>query len=281
MKKTLKEYLWITVGVGILAFGLMGFLFPADLAVGGLTGFVMVINHYFPALPRGILLFAFNAILYVLGFILIGKDFGGKTIYASFMLSGIITVVERFYPIADPFVDDIFLNLFFGILIGGVGIGIVFYQNASSGGTDIIAKIIHKYFNTDIGKALLMADFIVVVLAMFAFGLELGLYAMMGIIFNSVVIDTIIEGFDRKYLITIVSARTPEIKEFIINDISRGLTVYDAKGGYTDREMEVLNAVMSKRDFIKLKQFIKEIDPTAFFTVTHVREVFGFGFKFI
>ena len=281
MKHRIKEYFLITLGVGILAFGLLGFLFPANLAVGGLSGFVMIINHYFPMISRGVLMLILNVVLYILGFILIGREFGGRTIYASLLLSGMITVVEAMDLIKGPFVEDVFLNLFFGILIGGVGVGLVFSQNASTGGTDIIAKIINKYFNSDIGKSLLMADFIVVVLAIFAFGVELGLYAMMGIIFNSFVVDNIIEGFDRKYLITIVSNRTMEIQEFIINDISRGLTIYEAKGGYTDREMHVLNAVMSKRDFIKLKQFIKGIDSHAFFTVTHVREVFGYGFKFL
>ncbi len=281
MNQTIKEYFWITVGVGILSFGLLGFLFPADLAVGGISGFVMVVNNYFPMIPRGIMLMTLSILLFILGYIIIGKEFGGRTLYSSLLLSGIITLIESFNLIQKPFVDDVFLNLFFGVLIGGVGVGIVFSQNASTGGTDIIAKIINKYFDTDIGKSLLMADFIVVILAMFTFGVELGLYAMMGIIFNSFVIDNIIEGFDRKYLIMIVSNRTPEIQDFIINDISRGLTIYDAKGGYTDREMEVLNAVMGKRDFIKLKNFIGEIDPHAFFTVTHVREVFGFGFKFL
>jgi uncharacterized membrane-anchored protein YitT (DUF2179 family) len=281
MNQTIKEYFWISVGVGILSLGLLGFLFPADLAVGGISGFVLVVNHYFPMIPRGIMLLGLSILLFILGYIIIGKEFGGRTLYSSLLLSGIIMLVEALNWIQKPFVEDIFLNLFFGILIGGVGVGIVFSQNASTGGTDIIAKIINKYFDTDIGKSLMMADFIVVILAMFAFGVELGLYAMMGIIFNSFVIDNMVEGFDRKYLITIVSNRTPEIQDFIINDLSRGLTVYDAKGGYTDREMEVLNAVMGKRDFIKCKKFIADIDPHAFFTVTHVREVFGSGFKFL
>lgn len=281
MRKIVKEYLWITLGVGILAFGLLGFLFPADLAVGGLTGFVMVLNRFIPGIPRGVMLLVLNILLHILGFFLIGREFGGRTVYASLMLSLMIILAERFVPMEAPFVEDLFLNLFFGILISGVGIAVVFSQNASTGGTDIIAKIIHKYLHTDIGKSLLMADFIIVLMAMYAFGVELGLYAMMGILFNSVVVDAIIEGFDRKFLITIVSRRTTEIKAFIIDDVGRGLTVYEAKGGYTDREMEVLNAVMSKRDFIKLKRFIAEIDPTAFFTVTHVREVFGYGFKFL
>ncbi|MCK5763939.1 MAG: YitT family protein, partial [Clostridiales bacterium] len=237
--------------------------------------------RYFPMIPRGILLLIFNVVLLILGFILIGKEFGAKTIYSSFTLSAIITIFEKFLPVTKPIVDDVFLNLFFGILIGGIGIGIVFYQNASTGGTDIIARIINKYYSVDMGKSLLMADFIVVLGAIFAFGVELGLYAMLGIILNSIVIDNIIEGFNSKHLITIVSNHTDEIKEFIIKDVSRGLTVYEAKGGYSERDIKVLNAVMSKRDFIKLKKYIMVIDPNAFFTVSIVREVFGHGFKFL
>lgn len=281
MKNSVKEYFMITLGVCILAFALLVFLFPSNLAVGGLTGFVMVVNRFIPSMPRGVLMLIFNIFLFIMGFILIGKEFGAKTLYSSLSLSGIIMVVEWLLPPIQPIVDDIFLNLFFGILIGAIGIGIVFYQNASSGGTDIIAKIINKYFSIDIGKSLFIADFIVVILAMSAFGIELGLYAMLGIILNSIVIDNIIEGFNRKYLVTIVSANTEEIKEFIINDVSRGLTIYPAKGGYTNRDVAVLNVVMSKREFIKLKKFINVIDSGAFFTVTLVREVFGSGFKFI
>ncbi|MBN2259705.1 MAG: YitT family protein [Clostridiales bacterium] len=279
MKKIINEYLLITLGVLILSFGLLAFLFPSNLAVGGLTGFVMVLNNIFPMLPRGMLLLIFNIILFIMGFILIGKEFGAKTMYSSFSLSTIIMIAEKYFPVAKPLVDDVFLNLFFGILIGAIGIGIVFYQNASTGGTDIIARIINKYYHVDIGKSLLMADFIVVLLAGITFGLELGLYAMLGIILNSIIIDNIIEGFDRKYLLKIVSDRSDEIKEYIINDVSRGLTIYTAKGGYTYKEIEVLSVVMNKREFIKLKKFIAKADPSAFLTVANVREVFGHGFK--
>lgn len=280
MKKIIKEYLWITFGVAILASGLFWFLFPSDLAVGGLSGFVMVVNRYFPMIPRGVMLLGFNVVLYILGFILIGKEFGGKTIYASLTASGMIILLESLFPVVEPLVADIFLNVFFGVLVSGVGMAIVFYQNASSGGTDIIAKIINKFYNIDIGKSLLMADFTVVVLAIFAFGMEKGLYALLGIIMNSFFIDYMIEGFDQKYKITLISRKNEEFREFIIRQIGRGVTIYPAVGGYTLESVDVIRAVMSKREFIKLKKKISVTDPEAFFTVTHVREVFGSGFKY-
>jgi uncharacterized membrane-anchored protein YitT (DUF2179 family) len=280
MKKIIKEYLWITFGVAILASGLFWFLFPSDLAVGGLSGFVMVVNRYFPMIPRGVMLLGFNVVLYILGFILIGKEFGGKTIYASLTASGMIILLESLFPVVEPLVEDIFLNVFFGVLVSGVGMAIVFYQNASSGGTDIIAKIINKFYNIDIGKSLLMADFTVVVLAIFAFGMEKGLYALLGIIMNSFFIDYMIEGFDQKYKITLISRKNEEFREFIIRQIGRGVTIYPAVGGYTLESVDVIRAVMSKREFIKLKKKISVTDPEAFFTVTHVREVFGSGFKY-
>jgi len=280
LKKAVKEYLWITLGVAILASGLFWFLFPSDLAVGGLSGFVMVVNRYFPVIPRGFLLLGLNLVLYVLGFILIGREFGAKTIYASLMASGMIIALEALFPVVEPLVEDIFLNVFFGVLVAGVGMSIVFYQNASSGGTDIIAKIINKFYNIDMGKSLLMADFVVVLLAIVAFGIEKGLYALLGIIMNSFFIDYMIEGFDQKYKITLISRRNEEFREFIIKDIGRGVTLYPAIGGYTRETVNVIRAVMSKREFIKLKKKISATDPEAFFTVTHVREVFGSGFKY-
>lgn len=277
--KLIKDYIIITIGTLILTLGLSLFLIPADLAVGGVTGFAMIINKIFPEISIGGTMFVTNIILFILGFILIGKAFGAKSIYASFMLSSLILLFEKVIIIENPLVSDMFLNLFFGILVSGIGMAIVFYQNASTGGTDIIAKIINKFFNIEIGKSLLMADFLVVCLAMKFYGLEPGLYALFGVIMNAFLIDNIIEGLNIKINVIIVSTKSEELQEFIIRILKRGATVYAAEGAYTKKPQTIVSTVLTKREFIKIKAFVKENDPNAFVTASSVREVIGEGFK--
>ncbi len=273
-----KNYLLITIGVLIVAFGICFFLIPADLATGGITGLAMVINEVAPAISIGQILLILNIILFIIGFLTIGKAFGAKTIYASFLLSGIIYVMDEFIKIDGPLVDDLFVNLIVGILIQGIGLGIVFNQDASTGGTDIIAKVLNKFFHFEIGKALLMADFVVVSLAAYSFGIELAIYAFLGIVMNGFIIDTAIEGFNLKVSVSIISKKTDDIQKFIVDVLERGATIYTAKGAYTMVDKEIVTSVMDKKEFIKLKTYIKEIDPDAFVMISNVREVLGEGF---
>ncbi|MCT4564916.1 MAG: YitT family protein [Maledivibacter sp.] len=279
MKTIIKDYVIITIGVIIVALGLCFFLVPADLAVGGVTGFAMVINNIFPWLSIGHMMFIMNLILFIVAFILIGRQFGAKTIYASFALTGVVWIVDEFLPIYNPIVNDMILNLFFGILIQGIGMAIIFYQNASTGGTDIVAKILNKFFHIEIGKALLLSDFVITLLAGLTFGLELGLYALLGVMMNAFVIDNVIEGLDLKISISIISVYPDEIKEFINKDINRGATIYHAEGAYTNNSKTVITTVMNKKEFIRLKKFIKEKDKEAFVMASTVREVMGNGFS--
>lgn len=273
-----KNYLLITIGVLIVAFGICFFLIPADLATGGITGLAMVINEVAPAISIGQILLILNIVLFIVGFLTIGKAFGAKTIYASFLLSGIIYVMDEFIKIDAPLVDDLFVNLIVGILIQGIGLGIVFNQDASTGGTDIIAKVLNKFFHFEIGKGLLMADFVVVSLAAYSFGIELAIYAFLGIVMNGFIIDTAIEGFNLKVSVSIISKKTDDIQKFIVDVLERGATIYTAKGAYTMVDKEIVTSVMDKKEFIKLKTYIKEIDPDAFVMISNVREVLGEGF---
>jgi uncharacterized membrane-anchored protein YitT (DUF2179 family) len=157
--------------------------------------------------------------------------------------------------------------------------GIVFNQNASTGGTDIVAKIINKFFHIDIGKSLLMSDFLITLLAGITFGPQTGLYALLGVIMNGFVIDEVIQGISVCKQVTIISSKGDTINKFIMDELGRGATIYTAMGAYTGEEKEVLITVVSRKEFIKLKGFIKEIDSRAFITVNNVHEVLGEGFK--
>lgn len=279
MKLDFKKITIISLGIFIMAVGLYFFLIPADLATGGVTGLAMVLNYNFPNINIGTIMTISNLILFILGFLVIGKDFGGYTIYASFLLSGMIYIFELIFPMNGPLVEDLMLNLIYGILIQGVGMGIIFSQNASTGGTDIVAKIINKFTHIDIGKALLIADFIIFLLASYTFGLELGLYALLGIIINAFVIDNFIENINSRISIVIISDHSDAINKFILDDISRGTTLYDGGGGYSKSKKTIISTVVNKKEYIIIREFIKEIDPYAFITVGKVNEVFGDGFK--
>ncbi|WP_343213122.1 YitT family protein [Fusibacter paucivorans] len=276
--KSFKNLLLITLGTFIVSLGITFFLIPAKLASGGVTGLAIVIQSVLPNIPIGAILLVLNVLLYIIGFIAIGPDFGAKTIYASFLLTGLISVLDAVFKLSGPLVQDPIVNLIMGVLISGVGLGIVFNQNASTGGTDIIAKVLNKRFGTDMGRALLMADLIVVVLASFVLGIELGIYALLGVVFNGYIIDNMIEGLRMKVSVSIISLKSDEIKHFIVEDIGRGATIYTAKGAYTSDEKEIITSVMDRKEFIRLKVFVKDHDPEAFIMISNVREVLGEGF---
>ena len=229
--------------------------------------------------PIGVIMTAFNLLLFVLALIVIGKEFTGYTLYSSFALSGMIYLLEVFFPMSGPLVPETLLNLIFGILIQGIGMGIIFYQNASTGGTDIIAKIINKYTHMDIGQALLLSDMIVVILAGITFGFSLGLWALLGIMLNGLVIDRVIAGFEMKLNTFILSKEPEAINRFVIDKLDRSTTIYKAQGGYTGTDRQVIQVVLDKAQYIKLKQFMKQIDPDAFITVSFAHEVLGEGFN--
>lgn len=276
--KNLKDYAVITGGILIMVLGLSFFLEPSELAVGGVFGFAMLVNKMIPSIQTGDAMLIMNIVLFIVAFIVIGKEFGAKTIFSSLLLSYLVKVTGNLFHVTQPLTDDMFLNLFFGILIQGIGMAIIFYYGASTGGTDIVAKIINKFTNMNIGKALLLSDFLIVLGACFIFGLTKGLYALLGVIMNAVVIDNMIEGLDMKINISVVSYKLDEVQKFIIDDLERGATLYEAKGAYTGAPKFVLHAVMSRKEFIALRHHIKKVDPDAFVIAHNVREVMGEGF---
>ncbi|EQB86016.1 uncharacterized membrane-anchored protein YitT (DUF2179 family) [Clostridium punense] len=278
MKKTIYEYIMITIGLLLVAAGVYFFLIPNDLAAGGVTGLAMVINYYFPVLNVGAIMLVLNVILFIIGFIFIGSGFGIKTIYSSLMLSFMISMMEELFPMAGPITNDIFINLIFGILVGAIGMAIVFNQNASTGGTDIVAKILNKYVHLEIGKGLLLADLLVTLLAIAAFGATVGMYSLLGVIINGFTVDSAIQGLNIIKKVEIVSSKGAEIKNFIIKELDRSATLYDAKGAYSLQNKEVITTVLGKREVIRLKNYIKEIDPKAFIITYNVHETLGEGF---
>lgn len=277
-KKVVKDYLMITLGVILTAIAVEYFLAPNNLAAGGVTGLAIVVNHFFPSISNGTIVFIVNLVLFGVAFVVIGGNFGAKTLYASFGLSVVMWIIEKFFnPAAIS--KDLIIATIFGTLISAVGMSIVFNYNASTGGTDILAKILNKIFHIAIGKALLMVDFLITLGAIKAFGIDVALYALLSVIILGVTIDRFIEGINTVKEVTVISTKQDEIRVFIIDQLERGCSLVRGIGGYKNSEILVLYTVLGRSEFIKLKDFIKEKDPRAFITVNEVHEVLGEGFK--
>lgn len=273
----LKDFGLITVGILFVAISVAYFFEPNNIAAGGITGLAIVINHYIPFISVGPLVLIMDSVLFVIALIVIGGKFGAKTIYSSVLLSTSMWIMQTFLPF--NFTNDLMLATIFGTLISAGGMAIVFNANASTGGTDIIAKILNKFFHFNIGRSLLMVDFLVTLLGAITFGINIGLYGLLSVIVNGIVIDKIIAGFNVKSGITIISDKNKEISKYILNDLKRGCTFIKGIGGFTEKDVSLLYTILDGRELIKLKNYIIELDKRAFITVGEVHEVMGEGFK--
>lgn len=276
-KSTFRQYIVMTIGICLIAISAEFFLIPNEIAAGGITGLCVVLNSFIPTVSVEVFSLIINVFLIVGGFKIIGGDFGLKTIYASLGLSGLMWVIQNtVHP--GPITGDLMLTAIIAPCLTGTGLALVFSQNASSGGTDIIAKILNKYAKIDIGKCMLIIDAIVTILGAVRFGLDKAMYAIIIIALNGTLIDKVINGFSNCKQIMILSNKSDTISKYIMKDLDRGCTVIAGKGAYSGISTDILYCVLSRKQFMALKSYIKEIDSKAFITVTETHEVFGQGF---
>lgn len=277
--KALREWGMIHLGCFLVAAGITWFLVPNNIAAGGVSGLAMVLNRFFPGFPVGVLMIGMNLVLFIIGFIFIGFEFGAKTIYSSLFVSGAVWFLERFFPVAVPLSDDLLVQLIFGTLLGATGMAMVFNQNASTGGTDITAKILNKYLNIDIGKGVLACDFFIVLAAGWVFGIRIGMYAMLGVILNGFLVDSVIIGLRINKYVIVISGFSEEIRRFIVEELESGATIYEGRGAWSGERKEIITTILNRRKFIRLRDFIRAIDPRAFISVNNIHEVLGEGFE--
>ena len=277
-KKLLREYGLITLGIILVAISVEYFFAPNNLAAGGVTGLAIVVNNYIPVISVGSITLIVNIVLFAVAFMVIGGNFGGKTIYASLGLSVIMWIIEEYFsPYAIT--QDLIIATIFGTIISAFGMAIVFNNNSSTGGTDILAKILNKFFHLNIGTSLLIVDILITFGAAVTFGLDIGFYSMLSVIILGIAVDNFIDGFNASKEVMIMSDKVEEISKFILEELYRGCTYLKGEGAYTGQELKVIYSVLSRSDFIKLKMLIKDIDPKAFITVRASHEVLGEGFK--
>ena len=278
-KKNFRKYLWdyfgITLGVFITALGLDIFLIPNRLAAGGVSGLATVV-FYTIGFPVGVTMAILNVFLFVAGVRIYGIKYGLKTIYGAFSLAFLVDIL---YPFLPKLVNEPFLGTLYGGILTGLGVGIVFLFEGNTGGTDIIAQILHKYVNLPLGQIFLLVDSAVMLLAGLAFGAKLALYGMIAVFISGRVIDLVQEGLSLEKAAYIISGKPQEIGRRILTELNRGVTSFPSRGLYTGKERETLFCVVSRRELPELKKLVREVDEKAFVIITDVREVVGEGFK--
>ncbi|MCY7007352.1 YitT family protein [Fusobacterium simiae] len=269
----IKEYIIVTLACIVIAFNINYFFLGNKLGESGIAGLALII-HYLSHIDISYIYFAVNIPLIVLAYLFIGKEFLIKTLFATVILTIFLKVFGSF---KGP-IDDIFMASVFGGGINGIAIGIVFYAGGSTGGTDIIAKIINKYYGISIGKILLIFDFIILSIIAFILGKIIFMYTLISVLVSAKMVDIIQEGIYSAKGITIISNKTEELRKKIMKDTGRGITLINAKGAYTQKEIGMLYCVVGKYQLIKVKNIVKEVDPAAFMIVSQVHEVVGKGF---
>lgn len=278
MKEKIKEYLMITIGMLFVVIAIQFFFIPNNITAGGVTGISVVICEYIKGLNVGLVMGVLNIFLFIIAFIFIGRDFGGKTIYAAMGISFINWAIEEFFtPMAVT--NDLMLSTIAGSLFLGTGLGIVFTQDASTGGTDIIAKILNKFFHIEMGRGMQIVDIIVVIFSGITFGIEKAIYAAICVILTGIVIDKVISGYYTCHQVIIFTNKTKYIKEYIINDIDRGCTIFTGEGGYTGENKNIIYCVLERAQLMKVRKFLKENEPEAFVIVNDAHDVLGKGFE--
>ncbi len=275
----LREWLLITAGILILTVGVYFFKFPNHFSTGGVTGIAIVLGHYIPSITPGTLVTIINVILLIIGFAVFGKSFGIRTVYASLLMSGTLQLLEAIIPLDQPMTSQPLVELMFAVGLPAVGSAILFNLDASSGGTDIIAMILRKYTSLNIGIALLCSDIIITVSACFAFGMETGLFSVLGLIIKSLFMDVVMDNLMIKKCFQIITSAPQPIEDFITGTLHRGATQLHGEGVYSHEGKTVLLTVVSRHEAVLLRNFIRKNDPSAFLIITSSTEIIGKGFR--
>lgn len=274
-----KDFLLLNLGLLIVALGVHFFKVPNNFAMGGVSGASIIAATLVPGLNVGHFMLIINVVLIIVGFIFLGRSFAAGTIYSSLALSLFIWVLEIAKPIPEPLTNDKFLELCFAVILPAVGGGIVFNIGASTGGTDIIAMILSKHTDLEIGKALFVSDFAVTLAAGFIFGVTTALYCLLGLLVKAFLLDIVIESINVRKHVTIISKESKAIEAYIIKTLHRGATISKACGAYTGEEKEIITTVLGRRQTVMLRDYIRSIDSNAFITIVNSSETVGKGFR--
>lgn len=272
IKRFLKEYFIITFGAVLASASVYFFMLPSKLAVGSSSAVAMILSNFIP-LPVSTITLILNVILLILGFLLVGPEFGAKTIYASIILPISMGVFEFFFPNFQSLTGDPAIDLVCHIIVVGAAMAILFSHNASSGGIDIVAKIMNKYLKMELGSAVSVSGMIVAVSSIICYDTKTVVLSVLGTYFGGMLVDRFIFGINIKRKVCVISPKFDEIVKFILHKLGSGATLYESIGAYDNsKKMEVVT-IVDKNEYRLLMDFIKKADPKAFVTVYSVNDM--------
>jgi uncharacterized membrane-anchored protein YitT (DUF2179 family) len=276
----IKEYALITVGVMLVVFGVYFFKFPNNFSIGGVTGIAIILSRVFEGgISSGSIVLVINTILLVIGYLFLGKSFGNRTAYGSILLSLSLRLLEILVPMKGPLTSEPVLELAFAVILPSIGAALLFNIGASTGGTDVIAMMLKKYSSINIGVSLLITDLLFTLAAFLVFGVTTGMLSVLGLFLKSTLVDTVIENLNLNKYFTIICEDPKPICDYILKNIHRSATIYDAKGAFTEKDKKIILTVMSRSQAVLLRKYIKQIDPNAFLLITNTSEIIGRGFR--
>ena len=272
LRETLKEFSIITVGTAIVAAAVFFFMLPSHVSVGSGAALAMVLSNFIPLSVSAITLIM-NVGLLIIGFVLIGPEFGAKTIYCSILMPVIMGIFEHIFPDFQSITQDPLLDVICYILVVGVGLSILFSRNASSGGLDIVAKIMNKYLRMDLGKAMSYSGIAVALSSALCYDSKTVVLSLLGTYFGGMVVDNFIFGINIKRRVCVISEHLDEIVHFVIHDLHSGATLNEIIGGYDRTPRMEMVTIVDKHEYRLLMDFLHKVDPKAFVTVYAVNEI--------
>ena len=264
-----KEALILTGADAIVAAAVYFFLVPSHASVSSISGLGIVLSNFIP-LPLSAITMLMNVVLLIIGFITCGKEFGAKTVYTSVMLSVFLALFEALFPNAGSLTGSQELDVLCYILVVSIGISILFNRNASSGGLDIVAKIMNKYLHIELGKAMSLSGMCVALSAALVYDKKTVVLSVLGTYFNGIILDYFIFDYNKKRRVCIITEKEEALRQFIINDLHSGATIYEAIGAYNFEKHNEIITIVDKSEYQKLMSFINREDPKAFITIYNV-----------
>ena len=273
------SYLLMTVGVVLLTFGVYFFKIPNGFVTGGVSGIGTVLGKALPILSSATWIAVINIFLLILGFIFVGKETGIRTAYCSLAFSFFSMILEKIVPVSAPLTNQPFLELVYAIILTAAGSAIMFSQSASSGGTDIVALILKKYSRLNVGQALLYSDFLICLSSFITFGVEVGLFSLVGLFAKAFLVDGIIDNINSCKYFVVITDKPDEVSAYVISELNHSVTTHKVVGGFSGTDKTMIHTVCHRVDAIRLRKKVKEIDPNAFTVITTTSEIVGRGFR--
>ena len=272
LQKTIKEFAIITVGTAIVAAAVFFFMLPSHVSVGSGAALAMVLSNFIPLSVSTITLIM-NVGLLIIGFILIGPEFGAKTVYCSILMPVIMGVFEKIFPKFQSITQDPLLDVICYILVVGVGLSILFSRNASSGGLDIVAKIMNKYLKMDLGQAMSASGIVVALSSALCYDSKTVVLSLLGTYFGGLVVDHFIFGINIKRRVCVISNQLEPIVNYVLHELHSGATLNEIIGAYDRTPKMEMVTIVDKNEYKKLMDYVRDIDPKAFVTVYSVSDM--------